>query len=309
MAVSAHEKLGTLSMAKVSTMKQKAVKVRFVFEIKNDVSGEKTCYKARLVAPGLYAVLGRAFEELWVLVPNAWTSRARFSVEAANERNVHHFDFNTGFPNAKMNKEMYIKLPDVVETGEPAEVRRLSLALYESKQARRLWGMKLSEEIEQMGAARSTVDPCLFECNHPVHGRVFILVYVEDLIVAGKSFAGVAAIKSGVSDKFYERNMGEFKDFICMKVMRDKAAKKLRLSTPGHIMGLLQAFEMHMCTPNETAMMSRAKLSKTRENHFLYGCRYAELMGSLLYLSTTTRPDTAFAVGVLSRFVSCPDRE
>jgi len=49
-AVSAHEKLGTWSMAKVSTMKQKAVKVRFVFEIKHDVGGEKTRYRARLVA-------------------------------------------------------------------------------------------------------------------------------------------------------------------------------------------------------------------------------------------------------------------
>ena len=103
--------------------------------------------------------------------------------------------------------------------------------------------------------------------------------------------------------------MGEFKDFLCMMVMRDKAAKKLMLSNPGHTMGLLQAFEMHTCTLNKTAMMSGAKLNKTRENHSLYGCQNAELMGSLLYLSTTTRPDTAFAVGVPSRFVSCPERE
>jgi len=34
----------------------------------------------------------------------------------------------TAFLNAKMDKEMYVKLPEGVESGEPADARRLSLA-------------------------------------------------------------------------------------------------------------------------------------------------------------------------------------
>ena len=117
-----------------------------------------------------------------------------------------------------------------------------------------------------MGATRSTVDPCLDEGHHPMHGRVFILVYVEDLIVAGKSFAGVEAIKRGVSAKLEVRDMGEVNDFIGMKVMRDKRANKLTLSNPGHIMALLQAFGMETCTPNKTEMASVVRLRKTGED-------------------------------------------
>ena len=106
---------------------------------------------------------------------------------------------------------MYIKPPEGVESGELADVRRLNLALYGTKQAGRLWGIKLSEELEQMGATRSTVDPCLYAWHHPVHGRVFILVYVVDLIVAGERVAGVRAIKSGVVAKFEVRDMGRSK--------------------------------------------------------------------------------------------------
>jgi len=142
-----------------------------------------------------------------------------------------------------------------------------------------------------------------------VHGRVFILVYVEDLIAASMRFAGVEAIKSGVAAKFEVRDMGEVKDFIGMKVMRDNKAKKLTLSNLGHIMALLQEFGMDTCTPNKTAMASGLRMSKTEENLLPDGNRYAELIGSLLYLSKTTRPDIASAVGVLSRFMSCPEQD
>jgi len=307
--VAAHKKLGTWSTTKGGNKQHKAIRKRFLFDIKHDAEGQKSRYKARLVAEGFNQVPGRDFDETWAPVPNTATSRALLAVAAANGWEVHHVDVKTAFLNAKIDKEMYIKLPEDVESGEPADVRRLNLALYGAKQAGRLWGIKVNDELEQMGATRSAVDPCLYEWHHPVHARVFILVYFDDLIVAGERFAGVKAIKSGVAAMFEVRDMGEVEDFIGMKVMRDKKTKKLTLSNPGHIMALLQAFGMDTYTPNKKEMASGVKLSKTGENLLPDGNRYAELVGPLLYLSTTTRPDIAFDVGVLSRFMSCPEQD
>ena len=114
---------------------------------------------------------------------------------AANDWEIHHVDVKTAFLNAKMDKEMYIKLPDGVKDGEPGEMCRLNLALYGTKQAGLLWGMKLDKELKEMGASQSPVDPCVYEWTQPVHGHVFILVYVDSLIVAGESLAGVNAVK------------------------------------------------------------------------------------------------------------------
>jgi len=55
-------------------------------------------------------------------------------------------------------------------------------------------------------------------------------------------------------------------------------------------------------------MASGVKLAKTGKDLLPEGNRYAALVGSLLYLSTMTRPDISFAVGVLSRFMSCPEK-
>jgi len=258
---------------------------------------------------GFNQVPGRDFDETWAPVPSSATTRALFAVAAAKDWEVHHVDVKTAFLNAKMDKEMYINLTDGTEPGEAHEALHLNLALYGTKQAGHLWGIKLDKELKAMRAVRSKVDPCLYTWSHPVHGLVYILVYVDDLIVAGKSLDGVQAVKNLVSATFDVRDMGEVKDFIGMKVMRDREAKMLTLSSPGHVIALLEAFGMSNSTLNKTPMVSGAKLAKTGENLLPEGNRYAELVGFVLYLSTTTRPDIAFAVGVLLRYMACPEED
>jgi len=142
--------------------------------------------------------------------------------------------------------------------------------------------MKLDEKLNEMGAVRSKVDPCLFEWHNPAHGSVLILVYFDDLIVADEKLDGVTAVKRSVSAKFDVRDMGAVSVLIGMKVMHDREAKKLTLSNPGHIVTLLQAFGMEMCAPKKTAMASGVRLSKTDENLLIDGNRYAELVAPAL---------------------------
>ena len=81
------------------------------------------------------------------------------------------------------------------------------------------------------------------------------------------------------------------------------------MSNPGRIMALLQAFGMNTFTSNVTATGWGVKLGNMGESLLPDGDRYAELVGALLYLSTTTRLDIAFSEVVLSRFISCPERD
>jgi len=131
-----------------------------------------------------------------------------------------------------------------------------------------------------------------------------MLVYVDDLIVAGKSLAGVKAVKLAVSETFDVHDMAEVKNSIGIKVTRDRKARTITLGNPGLTAALLEAFGMEMATPNKTPMASGVKLAKTGKDLLPEGNRYAALAGSLLYLSTMTRPDISFAVGVMSRFMS-----
>jgi len=230
--VAAHKHLGTRFKTRGINKNHKAIKTRFVFDIKHDAESKLTRYKARLVAQAFNQVPGRDFDETWAPVPNAATTRALFAVAAAMGWKIHHVDVKTVFLNAKMEKEMYIKLPDGVEPEGLEEMCRLNQALYGTKQAGRLWGIKIEKELKEMAAVRSKVDPCLYEWHHPVDGCIFILVYVDDIIVSGEQMAGVEAVKRSVSSKIEVRDMREVRDCIGIKVMRNRAANTLMLSNP-----------------------------------------------------------------------------
>lgn len=126
--MAAHKKLGTCSST-MSSKKHKAIKTRFVFDIKHDAEEEVTRYKACLVAQALNQTPGRDFDETWAPGPNAATTRALLAVAAAEDWECHHLYVKPAFLNAKIDKEMYIKLPDGLESGETEEVCLLNLAL------------------------------------------------------------------------------------------------------------------------------------------------------------------------------------
>jgi len=170
--VAAQKHLGTWSKTKGNNENHKAIKTRFMFDIKHDAEGKLTRYKARLVAQGFNQVPGRDFDETLAPLPKAAETRALFAVSAAMGWEIHHVNVKTAFLNAKMDKEMYIKLPDGVEPEKLEEMCRLNLALYGTKQAGRLWGIKLDKVLKKMGAVRSKVDPCLSEWHHPAHACI-----------------------------------------------------------------------------------------------------------------------------------------
>ena len=80
--------------------------------------------------------------------------------------------------------------------------------------------------------------------------------------------------------------------------------KTLKLSQEGAIMKLAEKYDIEQT--GTIPMKTNVKLIKegTPLDIDTFPCN--ELIGSMLYLSTSTRPDISYAIGVLSRYVSCP---
>jgi hypothetical protein len=101
--------------------------------------------------------------------------------------------------------------------------------------------------------------------------------------------------------------MGAVGDFVGMRVERDLTARTITISNERLVKDLLHRFGMEVANSRQAPMPDQLVLRRG-EGAVLDQGRYpySSLVGGLLYLATTVRPDIAYAVGELSRYMSCP---
>lgn len=94
-----------------------------------------------------------------------------------------------------------------------------------------------------------------------------------------------------------------------MKVTRDRARNTLMQSNAGHKRSLLDSFGMLQASPKKTPKAPGLPSASVEDDPLPHGNRYAELIGSLLYLASISRPDISFAVGHLSGYMANPTKQ
>jgi hypothetical protein len=225
---------------------------------------------------------------------------------AAEDMQLHQLDVKTAFLNGELEEEVWVKEPPGYETGT-GNVYRLHKALYGLKQAPRAWYAKLKQELTVLGFTPSVSDPGLFILSG--NNVVYALVYVDDILLAGKDLTIIESVKASLSSKFALHDLGTAGTFIGFDIKRDHAAGTLRISQRKMIAEVLSNYGMTSVRTVSTALSPGTKLTKAGEPLDKTTHPYSELIGSLLYISVCTRPDISYAVGALARYMSCPTEE
>ncbi|CAM8920181.1 unnamed protein product [Rhodiola kirilowii] len=111
------------------------------------------------------------------------------------------------------------------------------------------------------------------------------------------------------------KDMGEASYVIGIEIHRDRFNRTLGLSQKGYIERILERFRLKDCASSVAPIIKGDKFSKNQcpqnelERKQMEGVPYASAVGSLMYALVCTRPDIAFAVGVLGRYQSNPGLE
>jgi hypothetical protein len=147
---------------------------------------------------------------------------------------------------------------------------------------------------------------------------MYILVYVDDLLIICKDLNRVDWFKQLLRAKFNIHDLGEVKDFLGCQVLRNRGNRQLSISCIPKIDALLEKFSVSeggrvvdtpmqkdFC-PTQMSSVEEGREALGAGTPLAPGNRYCELIGSLLYIANTTRPDIAQAVGVLSRYRCTP---
>ena len=162
---------------------------------------------------------------------------------------------------------------------------------------------KLRDCMIEHGFTPSKHEPCLFTRGQGEE-RVHVMVHVDDALIAGKRQA-VNDAKASIGGMFEVKDLGTACHFLGMTIER-RDDSRYSLTQPKYVDDMLERSEMSNCNPAVTPMLVAQKFSKTVGKPLGADNQYQALVGSLLYLSVNTRPDISHAVGILSRFMSCP---
>ena len=282
------------------------IPTKWVYKVKRDGEGNLDRYKARWVAKGYRQREGIDYDEVFAPVVKYTSFRALAAIAAQHDLELHLLDIKTAFLNGEMDLDVYLEQPKGYEDKDRTLVCKLNKTLYGLKQAPRAWNQKLKAELEKLGFRESAADAGLYigiRDNHPI----YILVYVDDLLIASQDLSVVQGIKETIKKLFDARDLGDAKMFLGIVINRDRPARTIKLTQERLVDDLLTQHNMLDAAPKELPLSPGAVLSKTagdRLDTSIYP--YSSLVGSLLYLSITTRPDIAQAVGALARHMATP---
>ncbi|KAG1662847.1 hypothetical protein FOA52_010638 [Chlamydomonas sp. UWO 241] len=132
-----------------------------------------------------------------------------------------------------------------------------------------------------------------------------LIVHVDDMLLGGDKLV-VDRAKSGLGAKFTIKDLGAARLFLGMEVTRDRVARTLTLTQYKMSVDLLHTFSMSKSKAVAVPMV--AGLDRLEGEPFVDGSKYRSLVGSLMYLAVSTRPDLAHTATSLGRYSHSPTK-
>lgn len=146
-------------------------------------------------------------------------------------------------------------------------------------------------------------DSCVFYGIYDGY-EVYLALFVDDGIVAAKSLKVIDSI-IGELRKAFELTLGDCSSFVGMQIERDRASKLMFVHQSTYArkiierFGMSQAKEVSMPADPHTILYPVESSESERHN-----MPYREVVGSLMFLAVVTRPDLAYSVSAVSKFLN-----
>lgn len=284
----------------------KPIGVKWVYKTKRDESGIVTRYKARLVAKGYVQRHGIDFDEVFAPVARLESVRLLLAHAAGEGWAVHHMDVKSAFLNGKLLEDVYVEQPPgFVVKRQEHKVLHLVKALYGLRQAPRAWYSKLDESLLKLGFCRSKSEHAVYMRGIGAR-RLIVGVYVDDLVITGADESDIDKFKSEMKHTFQMSDLGLLKYYLGLEVHQGEEG--ITVCQRAYAAKILESAGLTGCNISHTPMEPRLKLSKDSTALAVDATQYRSIVGSLRYL-VNSRPDIAYSVGFVSRFMESPTTE
>jgi hypothetical protein len=128
----------------------------------------------------------------------------------------------------------------------------------------------------------------------------------DDLLITGADEKEIAKFKQQMKELFKMSDLGLLSYYLGIEVHQKPG--EITLCQEAYTKKILQSCAMEDCNPTQVSMKPRLKLSKRSKAPAVDATEYRSVVGSLRYL-VNTRPDLAYSIGIVSRYMEAPTME
>ncbi|GJX82283.1 retrotransposon protein, putative, ty1-copia subclass [Tanacetum coccineum] len=202
---------------------QKMVSCKWLYKIKEGIEGvQKPRYKARLVAHGFTQRVGIDYNKVFSPVVQHISIRVILSLTAYEDYELEQLDVKMAFLHGNLEETIYIRQPLGFKKGTSNKVCLLKKSLYGLKQSPRQWYRRFDVYMISNGFSRSNYDSCVYFKEFALGMYIYLLLYVDDILIACKSKSEIEYTKGLLRKEFDMKELGLARKILGMKIVRDK---------------------------------------------------------------------------------------
>ncbi|RVX06964.1 Retrovirus-related Pol polyprotein from transposon RE2 [Vitis vinifera] len=232
---------------------------RWVYAVKVGPDGQVDRLKARLVAKGYTQVYGSDYGDTFSPVAKIASVRLLLSMAAMCSWPLYQLDIKNAFLHGDLAEEVYMEQPPgFVAQGESGLVCRLRRSLYGLKQSPRAWFSRFSSVVQEFGMLRSTADHSVFYHHNSLGQCIYLVVYVDDIVITGSDQDGIQKLKQHLFTHFQTKDLGKLKYFLGIEIAQSSSG--VVLSQRKYALDILEETGMLDCKPVDTPMDPNVKL-------------------------------------------------
>src|SRR6266403_3498208 len=180
-----------------------------------------------------------------------------------------------------------------------------------TKQASRAWNLQFHEVLLTLDFKRTHSDAGVY--HRQDHGGIIIIIlYVDDITILSDSIKCVTQIKSTLSSCYKMTDLGEIGSYLGVRIKHNRSIRQLEIDQSHYTLEIINRFGLSDANPAHTPLPSGAEVHLTKYNGEATPTEiklYQQIIGSLLYVQISTRPDISFAVSHLAQYASNPSQQ
>ncbi|CAI7788075.1 unnamed protein product, partial [Closterium sp. NIES-54] len=276
----------------------------WIFRVKRP-PGFPPAFKARYVARGFNQQQGVDYFHTFSPTPKMTTLRVLLHVAAQRDYELHSQDFSTAFLQGSLHEEIWLRRPPSFAGTFPAGTQwSLHRPVYGLRQGPREWHDTLRNTLAALGFAPSTADSLFLRTDTSLP-PFYVLVYVNNLVFATADTEAMTPVKSELQKRHTCTDLGKLHSYLGLQITRDRARRTITLTQSHMVHQVLQRFGFQFSSPQPTPLSTSHLLSAPPSDESVEPSGlYPELVGFLMYLMTCTRPDLAYPLSLLARYVA-----